>query len=182
MKIKKIYRLYIDLYILIYLGYLLYIYWLRPTYNLVSTTAILFPFIILLVFQWFLRKQTKAATNKKEKRRFIIHFILVSILPVYCGFMLTLNEYKSHFSTERWLNNPDERVYMIDDLLTCYKLAGKSREEIVHLLGEPTVKEEVNSIIYYLGTERGLIKLDFEWLVISLNDHDKVIKNRIKTD
>lgn len=185
MNIKGIYRLYIDLYILIYLGYLLYIYWLRPTYNLVSITAILLPFMILLAFQCFMRKQTKTTANKKEKRRFIIQFILVSTLPIFCGFMLTLNEYKSHFSTERWVNNPGERVYMVDDLLTHYKLSGKTREEIVHLLGDPTETwyfKEDNNIVYYLGNERGLIRIDSEWLVIWFNDDDKVIKNRIKTD
>ena len=69
--------------------------------------------------------------------------------------MLTLNEYKSHFSTERWLNNPGERVYMVDDLLTRYKLSGMTRQEIVQLLGDPSetwyFKEE-NNIVYYLGT------------------------------
>ncbi len=133
----------------------MYIHLLRPSYNMVSVTAILLPFLILLIFDWFLWKHTKTTTNKKEKRRFITNFILVSILPVYCGFMLAFNEYKSHISTERWLNNPGERVYMVDDLLTRYKLSGMTRQEIVQLLGDPSetwyFKEE-NNIVYYLGT------------------------------
>ena len=99
--------------------------------------------------------------------------------------MLGINEYKSNFSTERWLNEPDERVYMIDNLLKQYKLKGMKSEVVNNLLGSPTQTEyfkEDNNIVYYLGDERGLIRIDSEWLILFFNDKNEVIKYSLKTD
>lgn len=180
---RKIFGLYLILYIFIYTGYILYIHLLRPTYSMLSLSAILLPFILLLTFQWFLWKCTKG--GKKAKTQFITISLLSFILPLCCGIMLGLNEHKSNFSTERWLHKPAERVYIVDDLLSQYKLTGKTREEIHKLLGAPTETEyfkEKNNIVYYLGDERGFIRIDSEWLVIWFNDSDEVIKFSIDKD
>ncbi len=182
---RKFFSLYIVLYLFLYSGYLLYIYLIRPTYNIVSLSAILLPFIFLLLFQLFLYKRTKIKGKKKAKIQFKTLSLLCSILPLWCGIMLGFNEYKSNFSTERWLNKPEERVYMVDDLLEHYKLNGMTSEEVDKLLGNPTQTEyfkEENNIVYYLGDERGLISIDSEWLILFFNDKNEVIKYSLKTD
>jgi outer membrane protein assembly factor BamE (lipoprotein component of BamABCDE complex) len=83
------------------------------------------------------------------------------------------------------LNYPAERVCMVDDLLNEYKLVGKTKDGVSTLLGTPTATEyfkNENNIVYYLGDERELISIDSEWLVISFNSNQKVIKYEIHTD
>src|SRR5699024_8146046 len=137
--------------------------------SIVSVSAILLPFLIFLLFQWGLYKRTKMNEKKENKTRAKILFFICFMLLFLCGVMLGLNEYKSNFSTERWLNEPEERVYMVNDLLKEYKLNGMASEEVDELLGGPTQTEyfkEENNIVYYLGDEQGLIKVDSAWLIL----------------
>jgi hypothetical protein len=96
-----------------------------------------------------------------------------------------MNENKSNFSSERWLVNSDERVYMVDDLLSRTKLIGRSKEEVITLLGKPDDPEyftDDNNFVYYLGNERGFISIDSELLVIWFDVDETVLKYEILTD
>src|SRR5699024_512872 len=129
--------------------------------------------------------RTRNNEKKKAKTQAKILSLVCLTLPILCGVMLGINEFKSNFSTERWLNEPDERVYMIDNLLKQYKLKGMKSEVVNNLLGNPTQTEyfkEDNNIVYYLGDERGLIRIDSEWLILFFNDKNEVIKYSLKTD
>ncbi|QGQ45941.1 hypothetical protein [Metabacillus sediminilitoris] len=58
--------------------------------------------------------------------------------------------------------------YMVDDLMNDFELNGKTKEEVMSLLGAPSETEyfkEENNMVYYLGYERGLVSIDSEWLV-----------------
>ncbi|UJA77648.1 outer membrane protein assembly factor BamE, partial [Bacillus cereus] len=79
----------------------------------------------------------------------------------------------------------DKRVHMVDDLLQKYKLIGKSNEEITKLLGAPTETrngENGVSTSYYLGTERGFIRIDSEQLVVQFDRDGKVLEYKVHTD
>ena len=78
-----------------------------------------------------------------------------------------------------------ERVYMVDDLITTYDLKGKTKSEVMTLLGPPTDTEYFKNdknIVYYLGNERGIISIDSEWLVIDFDNRDKVKDYVVRTD
>ncbi|SFA99914.1 MULTISPECIES: hypothetical protein [unclassified Bacillus (in: firmicutes)] len=95
--------------------------------------------------------------------------------------LLTPNQ----FNQEKWLNKPAERVNMVDSMLSEVRLRGKSKTEIIKLLGEEEEKvyfKELNNLVYYLGDERGFMSIDSEWLVIWFDDKDKVTDYEIKTD
>jgi len=84
-------------------------------------------------------------------------------------------ESKSSFSKERWLSFDgisDERFYMLDSLTQ--KIKGKTKDEVIELLGNPTDTEYFNNddnhLVYVLGPERGFIRIDYEWLIIHLNE------------
>ncbi|MCA8941104.1 MAG: hypothetical protein KDB80_00975 [Planctomycetes bacterium] len=59
---------------------------------------------------------------------------------------------------------------MADRMLADEVLLGRSRAEVVALLGEPppTAYFSEWDLVYWLGPERGLISVDSEWLVIRL--------------
>lgn len=59
---------------------------------------------------------------------------------------------------------------MADDLIESGMLRGKTRTEIVALLGPPTDTSYIATwdMVYYLGPERGMIRIDSEWPVLKV--------------
>ena len=76
------------------------------------------------------------------------------------------------------------RLCMVDDLLKKYQFQGMSRGEVVALLGEPDGTESFRDwdLVYWLGPERGFLRIDSEWLVLRLDDQEKVAEYRITRD
>ena len=90
------------------------------------------------------------------------------------------------FDSEKWkAGNEDEiRIRMVDSLLRKYEFTGKSRAEVVAILGEPdkTGYFRDYDMVYRLGIERGFIRMDSEWLVLKLDVHNVVAEYRIACD
>lgn len=79
------------------------------------------------------------------------------------------------FTSDEWRNNHEIRIELIDNLLNSEKLDGLTESETYELLGEPSSIRKGNSdfdkeLVYYLGPERGLIRIDSEWLSIWIKD------------
>lgn len=68
------------------------------------------------------------------------------------------------------------RLTMVDDLIGSGELDGLSRDQVVALLGPPELGEtdEGNQYIYWLGPERGYLRIDSEWIAIDFGDDGKV--------
>ena len=79
-------------------------------------------------------------------------FTILSVLIVSFVFV-GARSYISSFSQEKWNNNERLRIYMLDDLEERHKIVGKTNEEIINLLGEPTYISDVKNIKYeyYVG-------------------------------
>ncbi|MDM5221651.1 outer membrane protein assembly factor BamE [Peribacillus sp. NJ11] len=177
--------LYVLLYALIYFIYIFYINAVHASISLMSISAMLLPFVLLLFFQWISWKYTDQHNKRKIKIRFIVISILGFSLLFYCVFLLGVNENESRFTTERWLNDDEGRVYLVDDLMNEHELIGMTKEEVITLLGSPTETEyfkEKDNVVYFLGAERGLIRIDSEWLVIWFDGRDKAVKYELRTD
>ncbi len=76
------------------------------------------------------------------------------------------------------------RIRMVDDLLRHHFLMGKTRQEVVAVLGEPDSGGHFRDwdLVYWLGPARGFIQIDSEWLVIRLNDSKRVSQLALVTD
>jgi hypothetical protein len=76
------------------------------------------------------------------------------------------------------------RLRMVDDLIDNGQLRGASRDEVIRLLGPPDKTEYFKEwgMVYWLGPERGAFRIDSEWLVVRLDDHDVVTEIRIVRD
>lgn len=90
------------------------------------------------------------------------------------------------FESAKWKagNENDIRIRMVDSLLRKYELNGKTRAEILALLGEPdnTGYFQDYDLVYRLRAERGFISIDSEWLVFPLDTNDMVKECRIARD
>jgi hypothetical protein len=72
----------------------------------------------------------------------------------------------------------------VDDLIAHTPIRGRSRADIVALLGEPskTAYFKDYDLVYWLGPERGLMSIDSEWLVMRLDSLGRVSDFRLVTD
>ncbi len=73
------------------------------------------------------------------------------------------------------------RLCMVDDLMSSGRLDGLASEQVVELLGPPHDKgfpfgSAQCDIHYYLGPERGFIRIDSEWLFIAFDKNGKVAR------
>lgn len=76
------------------------------------------------------------------------------------------------------------RLTMVDDLLTRHSLRGMSRDSVERLLGPRDSTDYFRDwdLVYWLGPERGLIRIDSEWLVLKLGPDGRVSDYRIVRD
>lgn len=93
------------------------------------------------------------------------------------------------FDAAAWQNNPatfshdSMRLRMVDDLLASHPLVGRTRSQVVALLGEPDdVGWRNPDMVYQLGLERGPFAIDSEWLQLHLDKSDVVLDARLMTD
>jgi hypothetical protein len=94
------------------------------------------------------------------------------------------------FQEVAWKANVDAdtmdplRLRMVDDLLEQHNFLGASRAEILNLLGrpEPTDKYRDWDLVYWLGPERGSIRIDSEWLVFKFDNYNRVSAYRVISD
>jgi hypothetical protein len=75
------------------------------------------------------------------------------------------------------------RGCMVDDLLEKHELRGMTRAGVVALIGEPERSEifPEYDMVYLLGPERGLIGTDFEYLVMKLDQSNRVTSVELRT-
>ena len=76
------------------------------------------------------------------------------------------------------------RGCMVDDLRRRHPLRGRTRAEVVALLGEPrpTGYFREYDLVYWLGPERSPLGIDSEWLVLRLDGAGRVGEDRLVTD
>jgi hypothetical protein len=99
---------------------------------------------------------------------------------------------KTTFDSAQWKEadasgkKPFVRLEMADHLIASRALYGKTREEILGLLGEPSKSGKAYfpeyDFVYWLGPERSFISIDSEWLAIKLDSTGQVRAYELTTD
>jgi hypothetical protein len=121
---------------------------------------------------------------------FFTMIAIISFGPTISGYI-----YQEDFDAVEWraqdrsFSDPmwPPRLRMVDNLISSGRLNGLSETEVFELLGPPqekgfpygVAKEDTH---YYLGPERGIVRMDSEWLVIRFNSEGKVEKYWIYRD
>ena len=94
------------------------------------------------------------------------------------------------FERARWRDSAQAygplavRGCMVDDLRERHRLRGRTRADVVALLGEPrpTSYFREYDLVYWLGPERSPISVDSEWLALRLDSTGRVTEERLVTD
>jgi hypothetical protein len=87
-----------------------------------------------------------------------------------------------------WQDDADKgngpRLDMADRLIARGTLFGKTRAEVVEMLGEPPKTGYFSDwdLVYWLGPERGYFRIDSEWLLLKLGPDERVTDYRLVRD
>lgn len=174
---KFVWHVYVFIYILLYLGYFVWIDFMHSSLNVISVSALVLP-IIFIIALYIAQREIKYT----EK-----HVGLVICLSLFVGafYQLWVNEQKSNFSLSKWIEEPRERIWMVDDLMSQHDFIGMDVLTLESIIGKATDTsyfEAPRRLIYYLGDERGFISIDSEWLVFDFNEEGVVTKVNIMRD
>lgn len=132
-----------------------------------SLEILLIIFIIAIPTYFFCKwMMDRLSVGNKEKRRFLALIPTVVLSPLlYVGLILiwifTVSYYPSNkFDKLQWDTNTEERYKMSEDIIESKMLLGKTKPEIVTLLGDEYYSYSENHIAYTLGFVPGLITID----------------------
>lgn len=124
---------------------------------------------IYLLFNWIFRK-LKIGNDKNRKFFAIIPTVIVSPL-IYVGLIViwifSMSYYpKKDFDRSEWKSNVEARYGMSKDIIDSKILIGKTKEEIIELLGDDFYAYGDNHIAYDLGFVPGFMNIDPDYLDI----------------
>ncbi|MDB5431037.1 MAG: hypothetical protein JWP35_2153 [Caulobacter sp.] len=74
---------------------------------------------------------------------------------------------------------------MASDLLNRHRLIGWTKEEVIDLLGQPEQEPHKFSeyeLVYVLGPDRTSTPIDFEWMLIKLDDQGRMARIQFASD
>jgi len=143
------------------------------------------PIIILILAipvyflsKWIL-KRLKLGNVKNRKYLAIIPTIILSPL-LYVGIIMiwifSISYYpKTDFNKQKWIENKEERYKMSNDIIKSEILIGKTKKEVIELLGDDFYSYDENHIAYDLGFVPGLFNIDPDVLDFYF-ENGKVIK------
>ena len=102
----------------------------------------------------------------KSKRIIFVIGIVTILIVISC---LAFQDMNGRFIKQRWMDYPDIRYKMIDDIEKNNSIIGKNQQEVQDLLGEPDNKWEhdfedghYNYYKYYIGKKHGFFELMWE--------------------
>ncbi|MBI9101644.1 MAG: hypothetical protein JEY99_04475 [Spirochaetales bacterium] len=115
----------------------------------------------------------------------VLSLIILSFL-LSCGKTIPFDKeiWESDTSIETANDKLTPRQKMIDSVLE--QIEGLSRQEIIMMLGEETETDKFSyydeELIYVLGPERSFFSIDYEWLLLSFDEDDRLIQSELITD
>lgn len=143
------------------------------------------PLILLTLFipiyflsKWLLKK---LHFGDNKNRKYLALLPAIALTPIiYLGlvliFMFSVSYYPKHeFDKTIWFAQPDQRYEMSEYIIESDLLIGKTKVEIIELLGKDYASNNEKEIIFILGFVPGLFNIDPDILVISF-ENNKVIK------
>ncbi len=138
------------------------------------------PIIVLIiaiptyfVCKWIV---TKLKIGNDRSRKFIAIIPTLILSPIiYIGlvmiWMFSISYYPTNdFDQNEWNANVEERYKMSEDIIESEMLIGKTKDEVILILGNNFSTNNENRISYELGNVPGLFNIDPDYLDIKLEN------------
>lgn len=137
--------------------------------GLVILSFLFVTLIVSSVVYFFFRKKNANSSPIKNPFYWIISFIaspIVFVGVIMIWFFISTSVEKKEFNKSSWIDNPDYRYELVDDLIVNNKLIGLTHKEVNNLLGEADyVHESITG--YNIGySNEVFMNLDPDWLEI----------------
>ncbi|MCK5442825.1 MAG: hypothetical protein KAJ23_13130 [Maribacter sp.] len=134
--------------------------------------------LILAIPTYFICKwaMTRLNVGNERNRKFLMIIPTVILSPlIYIGlvmiWILSVSYYPtSDFEGNEWNSNVEERYKMSEDIIESKILIGKSREEVIQILGSDFITNNESEITYELGQVPGFFNIDPDYLDIKLEN------------
>ncbi|HQY87429.1 MAG TPA: hypothetical protein PK402_02145 [Tepidisphaeraceae bacterium] len=132
------------------------------------------------------KSDNSPSTLTRGQRVFVILFFGMIVGAMICGFIWSVRDARARrpisFESAVWKSTPyganraTTRIRMVEDFIKTHDLTGKSRAEVVALLGEPEKTDILGCEMAYLLDR----EVETAWLTVDLED-DQVIECRVAT-
>jgi predicted PurR-regulated permease PerM len=134
--------------------------------------------LILAIPTYFICKwlMTRLKVGNKRNRKFLAIIPTVILSPlIYVGLVMiwifSISYYPtSDFDKNEWNSNVEERFKMSENIIESEILIGKTREEVIQMLGNDFITNNESEITYELGNVPGLFNIDPDYLDIKLKN------------
>ena len=132
---------------------------------------------IYFISKWLINKRK---TGDDSNRKYLAVISTIILAPVfYMGIVIiwtySLANYPSiDFNQKEWKSNAEERYKMSKDIIESKMLIGKTRDEVIEILGTDYTSNSKDKLTYELGVIPGLFNIDPDYLIIKFTN-DKVI-------
>jgi len=142
----------------------------------------IFVFVIVLLaiifsVNYFLKRVFKKENHKIKSVTKIMAVTLsaVIILPI-CFHIYHLSYYPQRaFNSKEWIYDFSSRKNMCDDLINSKLLIGKTKEEVIGILGEDYNKYSETQIVYNIGFILPSFLID-PYVLVIIFDNNSVVK------
>ena len=138
------------------------------------------PLIVLLIaiptffiLRWILKRFIK---NKKARNWTSIVATLIVVPILYFGLIIGIFSYLFYepqydFKKERWFADKNARFEMRDDLVNSRILIGKSKSEIIDLIGKSDSNDSIENWTYDLGMSGAGFGWQFNYLKLTFENN-----------
>ena len=137
--------------------------------------------LILAVPTYFICRLTFKKIKNNGFRQLTTWLVPLALTPiVYLGLILIWFAVATYypertFEKDKWTTDVEKRYEMTDDLVNNKKLIGKTKKEIIELLGQEENNLDSLRWTYYIGYKPSIIGIDPDVLEIEFKD-DIVVK------
>lgn len=126
-------------------------------YIIIPICLLFIPILLFFIFK-----------NKKDKIVPYSFIILMLYIIIFLSTMFGIKSYFCKFSKAKWENNVSNRYYMIDDIEKNHNIIGKSKNEVIDLLGKNFIENNEDSTIMY-EIEYSLVSVQYYVLYFENN-------------
>jgi outer membrane protein assembly factor BamE (lipoprotein component of BamABCDE complex) len=122
--------------------------------------------------------------SRTRRRMFIVTLIVVAVAAVTWVLWPSGRRFDPVLWNDKTEVERGIRLAMADRIVARRMLSGKTRAEVIAMLGEPRKTDYFSDwdLVYWLGRERGFISIDSEWLVVRFDANKRVLEYRIVRD
>ena len=133
--------------------------------------VIILTFLCLIIPSYFvLRKFLKGYFAEKKERNFtsigiaVLTSPIVFIIILFIYLSWFLYEPERDFDRQRWFTDEGLRYEMKEDIVDNKMLEGKSKNQVIELIGRPDNKDSLNIWNYYLGSSSAGLGWQYNYL------------------